>query len=125
MAAADATAAPRKQASDQAYHVFGDWPRRVDFGDGRKAEGTHFGVRGFGGIGRSDGARLTGTRAPRLMGYVVTRAARRRRMRSRRKWVTLAVTMTSVTAIDRAMGSHGVSSDGLGERGSVSGSGSP
>jgi hypothetical protein len=77
---------------------------------------------------------LDGTAAPASSGeagaagwmsYVVTRAARRRRTRSRRTWVALAVTIASPAAIDSAMGSYGVSSDGLGERGSVHGSGSP
>ena len=102
------------------------WPRWADLCDGWNAEGTHFGFSGWRALDGAAGARLIrrgGRRA--WLGYVVTRAARRRRMRSRRRWVALAVTMTSVMAIDSVMGSHGVSSDGLGDCGGVSGSGSP
>jgi hypothetical protein len=126
MAAADTTAVPRKQASDQAYHVFGSIGRggRISVTVGRRKVR----ISAFSGLEVLDGAAAAphgGGGRRGLVGYVVTRAGRRRRMRSRRRWVTPAVTMTSVTAIDSAMGSHGVSSDGLGERGSVSGSGSP
>jgi hypothetical protein len=118
-----------KRAPDRAHQVFGSIGRgrRISVTVGRQKVRIR-GSRVRGALDWVGGARLIGRGGRQgLGGYVVTRAARRRRIRSRRMWSALGVTMASVTAIDSAMGSHGVSSDRLGDGDGVSvrGSGSP
>ena len=113
-----------KAATGDAYQVFGSIGRggRISVTAGRQKVR----ISAFSVLEALDGAEAPASSgeadAGAWVGYVVTRAARRRRMVSLWRWVVIAATMTSVMAVDSAMGSHGVSSDGLGDCGCVSGS---